>query len=424
MSERLGRYRLEDVIGVGSFATVHRAVDEALQDTVVIKILAENHSLNPEVRERFIAEGRSLRKVASPHVVGVHDIGENDRHQPYLVLEHADRGTLAARVASLRQQGWVASAADALALARQLAAAIAAVHRANLVHRDLSPGNLLLTALPEAEQWGSGPPAAAVVAADERLVVADLGMCKDLALNSGLTVGGGTAGFRPPEQDGPGMVDTRADLWAMSALLLWMCARSGAEDGLPEEFFTAVRRSHAADPEQRHRDVAAWLTEIERALVVATTPAGFAEPPAGPAVPGGARVGAGTAPDVAGDVRPAGRPRARRWARGALLVMVTALLGLGGGWWMSSSGPPSSSGEALVAISGPETAEVGVPVSFTAQTEGVSSWGWSLPTGSFEADAERVTLTATSRGAAELVLRARAPDGTELEVRHRFTVEP
>ncbi|ROR74019.1 serine/threonine-protein kinase [Bogoriella caseilytica] len=451
MSERLGRYRLEEVIGVGSFATVHRAVDEALLDTVVIKMLAENHSLNPEIRERFIAEGRSLRKVASPHVVGVHDIGENERHQPYLVLEHADRGTLAARVGALRQQGWVASPADALALARQLAAAIAAVHRANLVHRDLSPGNLLLTAVPEADQWGgsSGRVASAVVGFDERLVVADLGMCKDLALNSGLTVGGGTAGFRPPEQDGPGVVDTRADLWAMSALLLWLCSPSGAEHGLPESFFAAVRRSYAAEPEERHPDVAAWLAEIEGAIagtgIAASSPGGPGLPPpagdprsqagtmllpeagGGPAIADQAPVQPGDGTPIVGPpADPSGGSRARSWrlARGAVAVLVAALLGLGAGWWIASSGAPSAAGGAQIAVSGPETAEVGEPVSFEALADGVDSWVWSLPTGAFEADAERVTLTASSPGMAEVVLRARAPDGTDLEVRHRFVVEP
>src|SRR5690625_4107230 len=107
-----GRYRLEEVIGVGSFATVHRAVDVLLHSRLVIKMLAENHSLNPEIRERFIAEGRSLRKVNDPHVVTVHDIGESERQPPYLVLEYADRGTLADRVEALRARGWVASAED------------------------------------------------------------------------------------------------------------------------------------------------------------------------------------------------------------------------------------------------------------------------------------------------------------------------
>lgn len=104
MTQGLERYQLAEVIGVGSFATVHRAHDALLDDTVVLKVLAENHSLNPEIRERFISEGRSLRKVEGSHVVTVHDIGETPRQQPYLVLEYADRGTIQDRVASLRKQ--------------------------------------------------------------------------------------------------------------------------------------------------------------------------------------------------------------------------------------------------------------------------------------------------------------------------------
>src|SRR5690625_581635 len=205
MAEQLGRYRLEEVIGVGSFATVHRAIDEQLHDVVVVKVLAENHSLNPEIRERFITEGRGLRRVVSPHVVAIHDIGESERQQPYLVLEHADRGTLADRITTLRAQGWVPSAADVLTTARSLAAAVEAVHQANLVHRDLSPGNVLLSSLPH--RRGSSPDQDGqidgdswVIAADERLMVADLGMSKDLAVNSGLTVAGGTTGFRRSEE--------------------------------------------------------------------------------------------------------------------------------------------------------------------------------------------------------------------------------
>ena len=94
MSTRLAHYHVGEAIGAGSYATVHRAVDERLNDTVAIKILAENHSLNPEIRERFIAQGRSLRRVGGGHVVTVYDVGESDRFQPYLVLEFADRGTI------------------------------------------------------------------------------------------------------------------------------------------------------------------------------------------------------------------------------------------------------------------------------------------------------------------------------------------
>ena len=64
----IGRYRLEQVIGTGGFATVHRAVDERLDDTVAVKVLADNHSLDPDIRERFLSEGRILRRIDSHHV--------------------------------------------------------------------------------------------------------------------------------------------------------------------------------------------------------------------------------------------------------------------------------------------------------------------------------------------------------------------
>ncbi|MEE6280707.1 serine/threonine-protein kinase [Georgenia sunbinii] len=421
MTERMGRYRLDGVIGVGSFATVHRAVDERLDDVVVVKVLAENHSLNPEVRERFIAEGRSIRRVTSPHVVTVHDIGESDRQQPYLVLEHADRGTLAGRVAALRARGWTPSRADVLVTARSLAAALEAVHRAGLVHRDLSPGNVLLTSVPAtpADTVLDAGPRADVVAPGERLVVADLGMCKDLALNSGLTVAGGTSGFRPPEQDGPGVVDTRADLWAMSTLLRWMCGEP-SRTGLPGELFTALDRSTAQQPADRHPDVAAWLADVEGALASPEpVPAGVAEPD--PTVDHSPS----TSPpaDAAAADRSAARPRRRRTVVGALAtlllgVIVGVVVGL-----QLAAGPPASAGAAAVAVDGPAEVTVATPATFTAVTSGVESWVWTLPTGEHVLDEPTVTVTARSPGDAVVVLRARAPDGTELETAHHLTVQ-
>src|SRR5699024_7239274 len=377
-------------------------------------ILAENHSLNPEVRERFIGEGRSLRKVRSGHVVAVHDLGETDRQQPYLVLDHADRGALQQRVENLWRSGWRASAADVLAVARPLAEAIGAVHAAGLVHRDLSPGNLLLRTVPDpslapgahtrtaAAHTASEPAqgsAATVITNEEQLVVADLGLCKDLAMHSGLTVAGGTSGFRPPEQrGGPATVDTRSDLWAMSQLLTWLTA--GAD--LPGRLHAALQRSLAEDPTDRHRDVQAWLADIEAALAPAPDPAVRPWEERGPRRPR--------------------RPR-RTVALTVLAVRLLCAGALAGVLAAQRLGEPSGSTEAAqIDITGPTQVQLGQQATFTATTRGVDSWVWILPDGTYITDQDTVTLTARSSGAAELTLRARSPDGVALRVVHQIGV--
>lgn len=392
-ARRVGRYQLGEVIGVGSFATVHRALDDRLDDVVVVKVLAENHSLNPEIRERFIAEGRALRRVSSPHVVAVHDLGESERQQPYLVLEHADRGTVAQRVADLRRSGWTASAADVLALARQLGAAVEALHDARLVHRDLSPANVLLTTTGEPGESGSD-----VVGPDERLVVADLGMCKDLAVSSGLTVAGGTSGYRPPEMDaGPAVIDTRADLWSLSSLLRWLTQ----DADLPPELGAVLQRGLATDPDDRHPDVRTWLAEVERALAPPPPP----EPER----------------EETRDQRPAGR--AASSVLMLALVAAALLLGLLGGWFLRPSGtPPEATSTARIEIHGPDEAALGEPATFTLRHTGVESWVWVLPTGEHVSDRTSITLTPTGAGSSRLLVSSVDDQGRQLATSHPFSV--
>ena len=95
---RLGRYPVRRRIGSGAFATVWLAYDEHLDSPVAIKVLADNWTGDLHIRQRFIEEGRFLRKVESPHVVTVYDAGELDDERPYLVMAYADQGTLADRL--------------------------------------------------------------------------------------------------------------------------------------------------------------------------------------------------------------------------------------------------------------------------------------------------------------------------------------
>lgn len=404
--ERIGRYRVDDVIGAGAFATAYRAIDERLEATVVLKVLAENHSLNPDVRERFIAEGRSLRKVQSSHVVIVYDIGESDRQQPYLVLEYANRGTLAERVKHLRAEGWTASAADVRSLAQALAHALEDLHAARIVHRDLSPSNVLLTADPvEGDRRGADdgrPPS--LIAPDERVLLADLGMCKDLALNSGLTVAGGTSGFRPPEMElGPAVIDTRADLWSVSALMRWLTA--GAD--LPPELGRVLDRSLSLEPGDRHQDVGQWLADVEAAL----------SPPA-PDVPAGGHDVKQQHPVGSARPDPALVKRPLAW----LVVVGLLVSGALTGWLARGGSPPAGSGPSQIAVEGPERTPTGVAATFTLEREGVQSWVWELPDGTYVTDQGAVTLTPSGPGRATLVVRAQAQDGTDLYTEHSWDV--
>ena len=94
----VGRYEVRNEIGRGGFAVVVRAWDEELQSFVAIKILHQPLTEDAEFMQRFLDEARLLRRIRSPQVVTVHDIGRLDDGRPYFVMDYADRGTLESRL--------------------------------------------------------------------------------------------------------------------------------------------------------------------------------------------------------------------------------------------------------------------------------------------------------------------------------------
>ena len=181
--KQIGRYRLDAVEGFGAFATVWRGFDTELEIPVAIKLLAENWAHHADVRERFLAEARLLRRIDDPRVVRVHDIGTHE-DRPFFVMDFVAGGTVADRVEA-------GSAEDALRLAIESARAVQVLHEAGVLHRDVKPSNLL-------------------VGEDERVLVADLGSAKRLAEASGVTVTTGTPAYMAPEQARGAPVDARS----------------------------------------------------------------------------------------------------------------------------------------------------------------------------------------------------------------------
>ncbi|MEU7848119.1 serine/threonine-protein kinase [Micromonospora parva] len=197
---RIGPYAIERLLGVGSFATVWLGYDRALDAHVAIKVLAENWSHDLRVRERFLDEARLLRRLEHERLIRVHALGELPDGRPYAVLAWADGGSLRDRLAA----GEIPVPA-ALRLLGEVCAGVAVLHRHGVVHRDLTPGNILFRC--------AGPDGA------EQVLIADLGLAKALAAASGLTARAGTPGYMAPEQDDPGaVIDTRADVYGLGRL--------------------------------------------------------------------------------------------------------------------------------------------------------------------------------------------------------------
>ncbi|WNV85730.1 serine/threonine-protein kinase [Umezawaea sp. Da 62-37] len=315
------RFHLEELLGVGGFASVWSAHDAVLDVTVAVKVLADNWTAVPDVRERFLDEVRVLRRVSSPHVVRVYDLALAADGRPYFAMELADRGTLEERTAGAPMD--LPAALDVL---DQVCAGVSALHRAEVVHRDLKPSNILLR-----QDIATGR---------EVAVVADLGLSKSLADGSGFTMAAGSSGYTAPEQRGPGsVVERRTDVYALGALAYRVLTGANPpEDGprdrvvraLPRGIGAVVGRAMAPLPADRWASADAFAAALRHA---------------------------------------AGDRRAVRWARSAALLVVPVALVLAAA---GADGPPGSAETTVAAPDG--GLRVTVPVSWARQ---VRLGGWS-----------------------------------------------
>ena len=135
----LGPYEILAPLGAGGMGEVYRARDTRLGRDVALKVLAPQLAAVPEVRTRFEREARTVSQLNHPHICALYDIGWHEGTD-YLVMELLEGETLAHRL----EKGPL-PVSELLALGTQIADALDRAHRAGVIHRDLKPGNIMLT---------------------------------------------------------------------------------------------------------------------------------------------------------------------------------------------------------------------------------------------------------------------------------------
>jgi serine/threonine protein kinase/Tfp pilus assembly protein PilF len=213
IGQTLGHYRIEEKLGEGGMGAVYRARDTRLDRAVAIKVLSRDAVSNPERKKRFMQEARSASALNHPNIVTIYDIG-NDGGTDYIAMEYI-AGQSLDRLMNHRSL----AEHDALRYAIPVAQALAAAHEAGIVHRDVKPGNIMVTEKGEVKLVDFG---LAKLAERGDSTAAALTETMGPQTEEGAIVG--TADYMSPEQAIGQKIDARSDIFSFGAVLYEMLA--------------------------------------------------------------------------------------------------------------------------------------------------------------------------------------------------------
>jgi serine/threonine protein kinase len=238
-----GRYGLRDPLGSGGMAEVFLAHDEILERDVALKILKERYADDEGFVERFRREAQSAASLNHPNIVRIYDWGGTENGEAsYIAMEYAPGGTLEDRIL---EDGPLLPY-KAVEVASQIAEALGFAHERGVIHRDIKPQNILLSALGDAK-------------------VADFGLAR-VAYSTSLSQTSlvvGTASYMSPEQAMGGPADPRSDLYSLGVVLYEMLTGELPYEG---DSSVTIAVKHVMEPPRAPGEVNSEVPEGINAL--------------------------------------------------------------------------------------------------------------------------------------------------------------
>src|SRR5262249_55101869 len=211
MFETLGQYKILDRIGAGGMGEVYRARDTRLGRTVAIKVLAPDVANDPARRDRFLREARAAAALSHPNIAALYEIGE-DQGELFLAFEFVPGEPLTNVIG-----GRPLNPRRALDLAMQIGDALAEAHAAGIVHRDIKPGNVIITPKDKAKVLDFGLATWTMGGHEREQAVRE---DTDVATAAGTVLG--TTAYMSPEQALGEKVDERTDIFSLGIVLFEM----------------------------------------------------------------------------------------------------------------------------------------------------------------------------------------------------------
>lgn len=260
-----GKYRIIEPIGKGGMGVVYKAEDTRLERAVALKFLPAELTEDHEARERFVREAKAAAALSHPHICTVHEINEEEK-EPFIVMEYVEGRSLKEKIrkGALEQ-------AEALDIVIQVAEGLAEAHGKGITHRDIKPGNIMVTDKGTAK-------------------VMDFGLAKisgaSLITREARTMG--TVAYMSPEQAKGAAVDQRTDIWSLGVMLYEMLTGElpfGGEHeasilysiahedpkpfkdvppAVPQELQRIIARSLKKRPEARYQSATDMLEDLRK----------------------------------------------------------------------------------------------------------------------------------------------------------------